>query len=168
MECNKEEALRAKELAEKKMQNKDFIGARKFALKAQQLYPELENITQMLIVCDVHCSAEQKLIGNEMDWYKILQIELTANDTTIKKQYRKFALQLHPDKNKFSGAEAAFKLIGEAQRVLLDREKRSRLDMNLRRVPTNRTTMPSHHQQNVQMSFNPMMQTSATQPIILT
>jgi curved DNA-binding protein CbpA len=29
----------------------------------------------------------------------------------IKKQYRKFALQLHPDKNKFSGAEAAFKLI---------------------------------------------------------
>ena len=54
MECNKEEALRAKELAEKKMQNKDFIGARKFALKAQQLYPELENITQMLIVCDVH------------------------------------------------------------------------------------------------------------------
>ncbi|KAG4945824.1 hypothetical protein JHK87_041831 [Glycine soja] len=161
MECNKEEALRAKELAEKKMQNKDFIGARKFALKAQQLYPELENITQMLIVCDVHCSAEQKLIGNEMDWYKILQIELTANDTTIKKQYRKFALQLHPDKNKFSGAEAAFKLIGEAQRVLLDREKRSRLDMNLRRVPTNRTTMSSHHQQNVQMSFNPVMQTSA-------
>ena len=73
MECNKEEALRAKELAEKKMQNKDFIGARKFALKAQQLYPELENITQMLIVCDVHCSAKHKLFNNQMNWYKILQ-----------------------------------------------------------------------------------------------
>ncbi|TKY72026.1 DnaJ-like subfamily B member 12 [Spatholobus suberectus] len=160
MECNKEEALRAKDIAEKKMLNKDFNGARKIALKAQQLYPDLENITQMLIVCDVHCSAEQRLFGNEMDWYKILQIELTANDTTIKKQYRKFALQLHPDKNKFAGAEAAFKLIGEAQRVLLDREKRSRLDMNLRRVPMNRTTMPSHHHQNVKMNFNPVMQTS--------
>ncbi|CAJ1962269.1 unnamed protein product [Sphenostylis stenocarpa] len=160
MECNKEEAVRAKEIAEKKMQNKDFNGARKFALKAQQLYPDLENINQMLIVCDVHFSAEQKLFGNEMNWYKILQIELTANDTTIKKQYRKLALQLHPDKNKFAGAEAAFKLIGEAQRVLLDREKRDRLDISLRRVPMNRTTVPSHHQQNVQMNFNPVMQTS--------
>ncbi|KAH1205545.1 Ferredoxin--nitrite reductase, chloroplastic [Glycine max] len=47
------------------------------------------------------------------------EIELTANDTTIKKQYRKFALQLHSNKNKFAGAKAAFKLIGEAQRVLL-------------------------------------------------
>ncbi|QCD77027.1 uncharacterized protein LOC114187756 [Vigna unguiculata] len=160
MECNKEEAVRAKEIAEERMQNKDFNGARKFVLKAQQLYPDLENINQMLIVCDVHCFAEQKLLGNEMDWYKILQIDLTANDTTIKKQYRKFALQLHPDKNKFSGAEAAFKLIGEAQRVLLDREKRSRLDMNLHRAPMNRATMPSHHQQNVQMNFNPVMQTT--------
>ncbi|KAK7354038.1 hypothetical protein VNO80_19494 [Phaseolus coccineus] len=68
-----------------------------------------------------------------MEWYKILQIVLTADDTTIRKQYRKFALQLHPDINKFASAEAVFKLIGEAQRVLLDGEKRSRLDMNLRK-----------------------------------
>ncbi|CBI26128.3 unnamed protein product, partial [Vitis vinifera] len=85
MDCNKEEAVRAKGLAEKKMQNKDFVGARKIAIKAQQLYPDLENISQMLTVCDVHCSAEHKLIGNEIDWY--------------------------------------------AQRVLLDREKRSLHDM---------------------------------------
>lgn len=129
MDCNKEEAVRAKGLAEKKMQNKDFVGARKIAIKAQQLYPDLENISQMLTVCDVHCSAEHKLIGNEIDWYGVLQIEQTADEASIKKQYRKLALLLHPDKNKFSGAEAAFKLIGEAQRVLLDREKRSLHDM---------------------------------------
>ncbi|KAF7846903.1 hypothetical protein BT93_L3607, partial [Corymbia citriodora subsp. variegata] len=129
MDCNKEEALRAKALAEKKLQSKDFPGARKIALKAQQLYPELENITQMLMVCDVHCSAEKKLFGNEMDWYGILQLEQAADEASIKKQYRKLALYLHPDKNKFAGAEAAFKLIGEAQRVLLDREKRSMHDM---------------------------------------
>ncbi|GAU30896.1 hypothetical protein TSUD_381100 [Trifolium subterraneum] len=70
MDCNKEEALRAKSIAEKKMESKDFIGARTIALKAQKLYPDLENIAQLLVVCDVHCSAEQKLLGNAkvVDW----------------------------------------------------------------------------------------------------
>ncbi|KAE8076886.1 hypothetical protein FH972_015508 [Carpinus fangiana] len=137
MDCNKEEAIRAKRIAEEKMESKDFSGARKIALKAQQLYPDVENVSQMLTVCDVHCSADQRLFANEMDWYAILQIEQTANEAMIKKQYRKLALQLHPDKNKFSGAEAAFKLIGEAQRVLLDRDRRSLHDMK-RRAPLSR------------------------------
>ncbi|KAM6566008.1 hypothetical protein CsatA_025136 [Cannabis sativa] len=131
MECNKEEALRAREIAEKKMESKEFAVARKIALKAQQLYPDVENISQLLMVCDVHCSAEHKITGDEMDWYGILQVEENADESTIKKQYRKFALQLHPDKNKFAGAEAAFKLIGEAQRILLDKDKR--LMHNMRR-----------------------------------
>ncbi|XP_023514769.1 uncharacterized protein LOC111778982 [Cucurbita pepo subsp. pepo] len=134
MSCNKDEAVRAMEIAEKKMEIKDFTGARKLALRAQQLNPDGENISQMLMVCDVHCAAEKKLSGNEMDWYGILQIEQTANEATIRKQYRKYALLLHPDKNKFMGAEAAFKLVGEAQRILLDQEKRRLHDM--RRKPT--------------------------------
>ncbi|XP_054807848.1 uncharacterized protein LOC129310047 [Prosopis cineraria] len=153
MDCNKEEALRAKIIAEKKMESKDFTGARKIALKAQQLYPDLENIAQMLIVCDVHCSAEQKLFGNEMNWYGILQIGQSADEATIKKQYRKLALQLHPDKNKFSGAEAAFKLIGEAQRVLLDKNKRALLDMKYK-VPMNRTTKQYHPAQKFHTHVN--------------
>ncbi|OIV91952.1 hypothetical protein TanjilG_23213 [Lupinus angustifolius] len=160
MDCNKEEALRARDMAEKKMESKDFAGARKVALKAKQLYPDLENISQILIVCDVHCAAEYKLDGNAMDWYKLLQIELTANDTTIKKQYRKFALQLHPDKNQFPGAEAAFKLIGEAQRVLLDSLSRSRFDDMYRRVTMTRNATPSYNVQKVQMNFNPAVQRS--------
>ncbi|KAL5785320.1 hypothetical protein ACOSQ2_007712 [Xanthoceras sorbifolium] len=129
MECNKEEAIRAKGIAENKMKNNDFAGARKIALKAQQLYHDLENISQMIMVCDVHCSAEKKLLGNEMDWYGILQVEQTADEASIRKQFRKQALQLHPDKNKFPGAETAFKLIGEAHRVLSDKGKRSLHDM---------------------------------------
>lgn len=148
MECNKEEAIRAKGIAEQKMLNKDFVGARKIALKAQQLYPDLDNISQIISVCDVHCSSEHKIFGNEMDWYGILQIEQTSDDATIKKQYRKFALLLHPDKNKFFGAEAAFKLIGEAQRVLLDPIKRSL--HNMKRRASLRTSAPSQppHQAN--------------------
>lgn len=36
---------------------------------------------------------------------------------------------LHPDKNKFPGAEAAFKLIGEANMILSDKGKRSVYDL---------------------------------------
>ncbi|XP_026449007.1 uncharacterized protein LOC113349276 [Papaver somniferum] len=128
MECNKEEAVRAKELAEKKMDSKDYVGARMMVFKAQKLYPSIENVSQMLTVCEVHCSAEHKVVGSEPDWYGILQIEQTADEASIKKQFRKLALQLHPDKNKFPGAEAAFKLIGEAQRFLCDQSKRSQFD----------------------------------------
>ncbi|KAE8677624.1 hypothetical protein F3Y22_tig00111504pilonHSYRG00035 [Hibiscus syriacus] len=129
MDCNREEAIRAKNIAEKKMQNRDFSGALKIANKAQQLFRDLENISQMIMVCDVHCAAEKPVFGNEKDWYAILKVEQTADEGTIKKQYRKFALQLHPDKNKFPGTEAAFKLIGDAQRTLLDQGKRSAHDM---------------------------------------
>ena len=124
MECNREEALRAKEMAEKKMESKDFSAALKIAVKAQQLYPELENVSQMIVVCEVHISGEKKTYGTEKDWYGILKVEPSADDASIKKQYRKLALILHPDKNKFSGSTDAFKLIGEAQRILLDRDKR--------------------------------------------
>ncbi|OMO55285.1 hypothetical protein COLO4_36072 [Corchorus olitorius] len=129
MECNKDEAIRAREIAEKKMQDSDFEAAKKFALKAQKLFPELENLSQLLTVCDVHCCAKHKLYGTEMNWYGILQIEPSADESSIKKQYRKLALLLHPDKNKFSGAEAAFKLIGEANRILTDHAKRSQYDL---------------------------------------
>ncbi|GLT99218.1 hypothetical protein SLE2022_166710 [Rubroshorea leprosula] len=154
MECNKEEAIRAKEIAEKRMMNKDFHGALKIGLKAQQLYHDLENISQMLMACEVHCAAEKKIFGNEMDWYDILKIEQTADEATIKKQYRKFALLLHPDKNKFPGAEAAFKLIGEAQRVLLDQSKRSAYDMK-HRVTLGKPAPTAAARQPQRSSWNP-------------
>lgn len=148
MDCNKEEAIRAKEIAEKKMQSCDFLGARKVALKAQQLFPELENISQLLTVCEVHCSAHNKIHGSEMDWYSILQINTLADEATIKKQYRKLALLLHPDKNKFAGAEAAFKLVGEANRVLSDKGKRSLHDMKCRVSVRTAAPKPPPHQVN--------------------
>lgn len=147
MECNKEEAIRALQIAEKKMQNNDFTGALKIAKKAQQLFPELENISQLLTVCEVHCSALNKL-GSEMNWYGILQVEQMVDVVTIKKQYRRLALLLHPDKNKFAGAEAAFKLIGEANRVLTDEAKRSTFDLKWRGVVRNAAPNSSLHQSN--------------------
>ncbi|KAJ8572952.1 hypothetical protein K7X08_009463 [Anisodus acutangulus] len=132
MDCNKDEALRAKEVAEKKMLNNDFEGAKKVAEKAERLYPQLENISQLLAVCNVHCSAQNNRVGSERDWYGILQIDRLSGEATIKKQYRRLALMLHPDKNKLPGAEAAFKLIVEANMVLSDQVKRSLYDNKYR------------------------------------
>ncbi|XP_052158483.1 uncharacterized protein LOC127776174 [Oryza glaberrima] len=129
MDCNKDEAVKAKALAEKKMREKDFAGAKRMINKAQNLSKDVDsNISQMLTVCDIHCASATKVNG-EIDWYGILQVPVTADDTLIKKQYRKLALLLHPDKNNFAGAEAAFKLVGEANMTLTDRSKRSVYDM---------------------------------------
>ncbi|XP_043706232.1 uncharacterized protein LOC122655913 [Telopea speciosissima] len=127
MECNKDEASRAKEIAEKKFTAKDFSGAKKFALKAQNLYPGLEGLPQMLATLDVYISAENKICG-EADWYGILGVNPLADDETVKKQYRKLALMLHPDKNKSVGADGAFKLISEAWSLLSDKTKRIAYD----------------------------------------
>ncbi|CAN6831540.1 unnamed protein product [Brassica oleracea] len=130
MNINREEALRVKELAQGLMKNSDFTAARQLAMKANKIDPTMENMTHMTMVCDVHCAATEKLFGKELDWYGILQVDdMNADDTVIKKQYRRLALLLHPDKNKLPGAESAFKLIGEAQMILLDKAKRDFYDI---------------------------------------
>lgn len=155
MECNKEEAIKAMRIAEKKLEISDFVGARKMAQTAHRLFPTLENITQLLTVCEIHCSAQNRIYGSENDWYGILQIEQSADETSIKKQYRKFALLLHPDKNKFSGAEAAFKLVGEANRLLSDQSKRKLYDMKYGVARRNiAPSKPSHDQPNGYTAVN--------------
>ncbi|CAN1258334.1 DnaJ homolog subfamily B member 12 [Linum perenne] len=127
MECNKDEATRAKEIAEKKFLDKDFLGARKFALKAQNLYPELEGIAQMIASFDVYISSQTRVNGEE-DWYGILGVNPLADDDMVRKQYRKLALMLHPDKNKSVGADGAFKLVSMAWSSLSDKTKRVAYD----------------------------------------
>ncbi|KAB1201272.1 hypothetical protein CJ030_MR0G004512 [Morella rubra] len=140
MECNKDEAARAKEIAEKKFMAKDIIGAKKFALKAQNLFPALEGIPQILATLDVYISAENKING-EADWYGVMGVDPLADDETVRKQYRKLALMLHPDKNKSIGADGAFKHISEAWSLLSDKAKRLAYDQRrnakaFQKVPT--------------------------------
>ncbi|PWA72125.1 dnaJ domain-containing protein [Artemisia annua] len=82
-----------------KFSSKDLKGAKKLALKAQNLFPGL----------DVHVAAENK-VSDESDYYGILGVNPLADDDTGKKHYRKLALSLHPDKNKSLGTEGAFQL----------------------------------------------------------
>ncbi|XP_073132678.1 uncharacterized protein [Henckelia pumila] len=128
MECNRDEAVRAKEIAERKFAAKDIKGASKFALKARSLYPELDGISQMLMTLEIYLCAEEKKIQEECDWYGVLGVNPFADDETIRKQYRKLALLLHPDKNRFSGAEGAFQLVSQAWNLLSDKSKRMAYD----------------------------------------
>ena len=128
MELKKEEALRAKENAEKQFAEKNFAGAKNYALKAQSVYPDLEGISQMVATFEVYIASEVKFNG-ENDYYSILGLLPTADKATVKKQYRKLAVLLHPDKNKTVGADGAFKLVSEAWTLLSDSAKRSSYDL---------------------------------------
>ncbi|KAM1010380.1 hypothetical protein ACFX2C_045866 [Malus domestica] len=128
MEVNMEEALKAKEIAEKRFFEKDFAGAITYAVKAKSLYPELEGISHMLATFDVYVASEAKYYG-EMDHYKILGLKPSASKYAVKKQYKKMAVLLHPDKNKCVGADGAFKLVSEAVTVLSDTAKKRLYDL---------------------------------------
>lgn len=63
------------------------------------------------------------------DYYSILGITRSADDTEIKKAYKKMAMKYHPDRNPGDKtAESKFKLVGEAYEVLSDPEKKRNYD----------------------------------------
>ncbi|KAG7621087.1 DnaJ domain [Arabidopsis suecica] len=119
MDCKKEEAKKAMDIAEKKLSKNDYDGAKTFISKAQALYPKLDGLEQVVMMIDVYISASNKING-EADWYGILGIDPLADEEAVKKQYKKLALLLHPDKNRFNGAEGAFKLVRHARDLLSD------------------------------------------------
>ncbi len=63
------------------------------------------------------------------DYYEILEVPKDADDTVIKKSYRKIAMQYHPDRNPDNkAAEEKFKEAAEAYEILSDADKRARYD----------------------------------------
>src|SRR5918996_4678959 len=62
------------------------------------------------------------------DYYKILGVDRSADDKTIKSAYRRLARKYHPDVAKGKGTVDRFKEIAEAYEVLSDPEKRRRYD----------------------------------------
>ncbi|KAF5732223.1 hypothetical protein HS088_TW18G00914 [Tripterygium wilfordii] len=127
LECNKSEAARALEIAQMKLAEMDIYGAKAFALKAQNLHPDIDGVPQLLTTLEVYISAEQRIDG-EVDWYRVLGVEPLADDETIRKHFKKLAFILHPDKNKSEGAEGAFKIVSEAWSCLSDKLKRLAYD----------------------------------------
>ena len=63
------------------------------------------------------------------DYYEILGVDRSADQSTIKSAYRKLAMQYHPDRNPGDEeAETKFKEVSEAYEVLSDGDKRAAYD----------------------------------------
>src|SRR6186997_3189433 len=62
------------------------------------------------------------------DYYEVLGVSREANETEIKKAFRRLARELHPDVNQAADAEDRFKEAAEAYEVLSDAERRRTYD----------------------------------------
>jgi molecular chaperone DnaJ len=67
-------------------------------------------------------------VSQKRDYYEVLSVDRSVDDATLKKTFRKLALEFHPDRNSDPGAEAKFKEVSEAYAVLSDANKRARYD----------------------------------------
>ncbi|KMT19715.1 hypothetical protein BVRB_1g007700 [Beta vulgaris subsp. vulgaris] len=132
---NRTEAERLLGIAEKLLQNRDLTGSKEFALLAQETEPLLEGSDQILAITDVLFASEKRVVNNRHhDWYNILQTNrhsLSSDPDLLKKNYRRLALLLHPDKNRFPLADSAFKLVADAWATLSDPSRRGLYDHEL-------------------------------------
>ena len=68
-------------------------------------------------------------MATEVDYYEVLEVSKGSDGSTIKKAYRKLAMQFHPDRNQGDKeAEEQFKKVNEAYQVLSDSSKREIYD----------------------------------------
>ncbi|KAI3874369.1 hypothetical protein MKX03_025841 [Papaver bracteatum] len=153
------EAQFLKEDAEVKFNERDYSGALWLANMAQDIAPNLHGIQQYIAAYRVLIAAYESKIttivasrtndantpwNNKFsevsipDWYGVLDISDEVVDCVdpdmIKKQYKRLALLLHPDKNSSVAAENAFKLVQEAVDVLSDPDKKMGFDIKRNRA----------------------------------
>ncbi|KAJ0914710.1 putative DnaJ domain, Chaperone J-domain superfamily [Helianthus annuus] len=134
---SKSESLRLKTLAEQTYSSSDLKSALKYAKRAHRLCPTLHGLSDLLTAFKILTTAADNTTGatTTPHWYKILDLEPFSHINSIKKQYKKLALILHPDKNSTStcvALEDAFKLVNDAFSVLSDKIRRKEYDMRLR------------------------------------
>lgn len=90
------------------------------------------------------------------DYYKILGVSRDADESTIKKAFRKLAKQYHPDTNNGNAeAEKKFREINEAYSVLSDEKKRKEYDENKQREQNSSSNSESQDVRKKAQTSNP-------------
>ncbi|CAM0135230.1 unnamed protein product [Umbelopsis sp. WA50703] len=64
----------------------------------------------------------------EVDYYKLLEVDYNSTHDQIRRQYRKKALKVHPDKNPSPDAAALFHALSQAYEVLTDTQAKLAYD----------------------------------------
>ncbi|VDN24332.1 unnamed protein product [Gongylonema pulchrum] len=95
----------------------------------KNIIKNIKNIIKGLLICRKELMGYFFRIRHCKDYYEILNVKKNANETDLKREYRKLALQLHPDKCRAPGATEAFKALGNAYAVLSNKEKRAQYDL---------------------------------------
>lgn len=130
------EAKKLINLAEESFKHGKIDAAIKHAVEAMYCDPEVSTDTI------AHLSAymiHKAMSLEDKTWYKVLGVqEIGSDQITIKKQYKKMVLLVHPDKNKSVAAESAFKFVKEAWDVLSDPQKKKDYDFNLQRMSSSK------------------------------
>ncbi|KAJ4708916.1 DnaJ [Melia azedarach] len=113
-------AEKARDAAEEFYKLRNIDMAIKSLQAAKDFNPHLPNIEEYFTAYKVH-----ELAAKKSTWYELLAITDPEVDTSIiRRQYKRLALMLHPDKNPSVAADGAFKLIQSALDVLTNPEKR--------------------------------------------
>ncbi|KAM2028529.1 hypothetical protein ACFX16_040141 [Malus domestica] len=92
--------------------------------------PDLHGIDSYVTAYQIHSA-----VSHKQNLYHVLGIEnpTVADSEILKKQYKRLALALHPDKNRSNAAEGAFKHIKAAWDVLSDPAEKDAYDKCLTR-----------------------------------
>lgn len=83
-----------------------------------------------------------------VDYYKILEADISATPTEIKSAFKKQALKWHPDKNPGVNTNDRMRLIIEAHLILKDSEARKRYDKEYRKHNAFKNTQKGNRAEN--------------------
>ncbi|KAG9446531.1 hypothetical protein H6P81_012659 [Aristolochia fimbriata] len=123
MDGRKDLALRAKEIAVRKMKRKDYRGAWLMLHKAAELFPALEHSTQMLSVCNILQAANPNIPVYGINWHWILQLPSSMDEEIVRARFQDLALCLEPIKNEFPGTDVALELLNNAMFEICDQAR---------------------------------------------
>ena len=125
------EAERWLSTAVKLLTTRDLHGTKSFAIRARESDPRLGATDQLIAVADTLLAGESR-INNQPDWYAILQLARRTNSLElVATQYRRLALLLNPQANRFPFADQAFRLVSDAWAVLSNPSTKSFYDHHL-------------------------------------
>ncbi|KAL6129472.1 hypothetical protein ACLB2K_072822 [Fragaria x ananassa] len=120
-------AVKAQDTAEELFKLQYFEMAIMQAMVAKEFDPDLQGVDNLILAYQIH-----KAVAEKKDRYHVLGFKQVTDYVTLKKQYRKLARFVHPDKNSSVAAEGDFKHVKAAWDFLSDPAKKKTYDKSLR------------------------------------